>query len=74
LKQEIRLGFDFSQLQPYLLDKFRGMKQCEGDFPWVLEGTSDELEKTPPGFREFLKDMAGDVTYTVKWKLDRKGR
>lgn len=81
---EGRLQIDVEQIQKDEKDSEEGIEEYEdqiliegeykGDFPWVLVGTSDELEKTAPEFREFLKDMAGEVTYTIKWKLDRKGK
>jgi hypothetical protein len=44
------------------------------DFPWVLEGSLDEMEALPSEFVEFMEAMAGKISGKIRWKLDRKGK
>jgi hypothetical protein len=78
-----RLKIDVEELQRDERDSERGTEEyseevlIEGkfaeEFPAVLEGTKDEIQETPPEFQEFLKDIAGEVSGKIRWKLERKG-
>jgi len=80
---EGRLKIDVEKIQRDERDSEEGMEEyteqvfIEGRFleesPVVLEGTVDEIEETPLEFREFLRDIAGEVSGKIRWKLERKG-
>jgi len=44
------------------------------DHPKTLEGSIDEIKKTPPEFQEFLKAIVGEVSKKIRWKLEKKGK
>ncbi len=78
-----RMEIDVEELQRDERDSEKGTEEyreevlIEGkfteEFPMVLKGTMDEIEETPPEFQEFLRDIAGDVSGKIHWKLERKG-
>jgi hypothetical protein len=43
------------------------------ELPMILKGTKDEIKETPPEFQEFLRDIAGDVSGKIRWKVEMKG-
>jgi hypothetical protein len=78
-----RMEIDVEELQRDERETEKGTEEyseeilIEGKFteelPMVLKGTKDEIKKTPPEFQEFLRDIAGDVSGKIRWKLEMKG-